>query len=58
MKKKRRMEEVMELTIEDILESALEDPRITSAIYKDGVFHLETVAGLISFGFKKPKYDA
>lgn len=37
------------LEAQDVLDAFLEEDKVTSAEYKDGVFHIETVYGPVSF---------
>lgn len=46
------------LTPEILIESFLEDPRVTSAKYRDGQFHIETIAGPIVFKMDFEKENA
>ena len=41
----------LEVTVEDLIETALKDPTIRSAGYENGRFHFETTDGPIDFTF-------
>lgn len=52
------MPDFSEITVEGFLESFRKDPMVISAEYKDGSFHVETVAGPFDFKFSQEKIDA
>lgn len=46
------------LTPEILIESFMEDPRVISAEYQNGEFHIETIAGPIVFRMEFEKENA
>jgi hypothetical protein len=46
------------LSAELLSDAFLEDPRVISAEYKEGTFHIDTIAGPIVFAMTFDKEDA
>lgn len=46
------------LSAELLIDAFLEDPRVIAAEYKDGTFHIDTIAGPIVFAMTFDKEDA